>query len=485
MNMAWERAPSGRWVPPFLFFVLTLVYYFSAQPLMDDPDVPWHLATGRLLLDTGAVPLRDPWSFAADETWYLLSWIWNLLLGVVERAGGLFSVMMLTMAVPAALVAILAGHLLKVGVSLSTVCFIALVAGLSMQDFITARPHLSGYAFSLVFYLILDKSRAGGRLWPLAPMMLVWANTHGSFMAGFVVLGAFGLEALALKQWGWLKKLMSCTLVCGALALINPYGLEVSIGALKTLAGVAKGHTIEWLPFNFTASAGISAWLALMLLSSNLRYVRAPVADKVLAVGWWLSCMMVMRNGPMFVLLSAPYVARCVDEAIAGWQTPRAPSPFALFMEKQKPARVWAAALSGVLVFSVAAAKMPHEDKIISPAMDVRDAIAYAKEHYPDKRFVTDFNFGGQVIYYAGGELKMMMDSRAGTVYSEDVMQAYIDFLYLKPGWEKAFAGLGVEALMISNTLKFAQAYENGDFRKGWQLVFAGAHANVYIARHP
>ena len=474
------------WVPPFLFVVTFIVYYLSTQPLMDDPDVPWHLATGRLILEMGKIPDRDPFSFAADQTWYLLSWVWNLLLGVTEKAFGVFGVLMGVLAMTAGLVSLLAWHLIRMRLSLSTVFFISMVAALCMQDFITARPHLSGYVLAFVFYLICDRSRgkAGyGGLYALPPLMLLWANTHGSFIAGFTVLAAFMAEAFATKQFGWLKRLAMIAVVSFALSLVNPYGLEVSIGALKTLAGTAKGHTVEWLPFAFTASTGISTWLVLFILSSNLRFAAVPLADKLLAVAWLLACMLIMRNGPMFVLLSAPYVARCVEDATADLREQRAPSRFIAFMERFSPAQLWAAAAAAAVAFSVGAAQLPHDEKIISESQSVADAIDYATEHYPTHKYLADFNYGGQVIYRTFGALPFMMDSRAGTVYSEEAILDYINFMYQTPGWQEGLHKYGVNALLISKKLRFSQAYENGEFHDSWQLVFAGKVANVYIAR--
>lgn len=489
MSHATQTAPSPNayWVAPFLFLVNFIVYYVSTQPLMDDSDVPWHLATGRYLLETGGVPLKDPWSFAADKQWYLLSWIWNAVLGLCESAFGLLGVLMMVLAISAGIVSMLAAHLVHMRVHLSTVFFISMVAALCMLDFITARPHITGYALSFIFYLLLYHNRGAkryGTLLLLPPLMLLWANMHGSFIAGFTVLGAYVIDAFVSKDYGWLKRLLVVSVACLLVAMINPYGLEVTIGALKTLAGSAKSHTIEWLPFNFTASTGISTWLVIFILSSNLRFAAVPVSDKLLAVAWLLACMMIMRNGPMFVLLSAPYVARCIDEATADLREVRKPSSFVTFMQAQKLRHLWAASLVFALLFAIGAAQLPHQDKIISESSDVSDAIDYAMEHYPKRKYVTDFNFGGQVIYHTYGDLAFMMDSRAGTVYSEDVITDYISFMYLEPDWQPKLRAYGVDAMMIGNHLRFAQAYENGEFHDDWKLVFAGRSANVYIARN-
>lgn len=475
------------WVAPLLFLINFVVYYLSVQPLLDDSDVPWHLATGKLLLETGHVPTTDPWSFASGgQPWYLLSWVWDALLGVAQAISGEFGVLVMVLMVSASLVAMLAAHLVTMRVSLSALFFTCMVAGLCIQDFITARPHLGGYALAFVFYVLLYHSRGKNRYGPLLalpPLMLLWANTHGSFIAGFTILAAYVVEAFLAKDFGWLKRLIIISLACGIMAMINPYGLEVTIGALKTLNGTAKSYTIEWLPFTFSASTGISTWLVLFIMVSNFRFAKVPVADKLLALAWLVATMFIIRNGAIFVLLSAPYLARCMDEATMDLREVRKPSSFVAFMEARKLWQLWAAALAGVLVFSAVASRFPYQDKILSDTASAYDAIDYAYAHYPDHKFLSNFNFGGQVIYRTNGKLPFMMDSRAGTVYPEQVIQDYLTFLFLKPGWQEVLKGYGVNGILMYNSTNFSQTYAQGQFHDQWKLVFAGKAASVYIAR--
>lgn len=478
---------SDDWVAPLLFLINFIVFYISTQPLLDDSDVPWHLATGRLLLETGKVPVTDPWSFASQgQPWYLLSWVWDVLLGVAERSFGLFGVLVFVLMVCAGTVAMLAAHLVHMRVSLSAIFFVTMIAGLCILDFITARPHLAGYALAFLFYVLCHRSRGRegyGTLLALPPLMLLWANTHGSFIAGFTVLAAYAAEAFALKRRGWLKRLLLVSAACGAAALINPYGLEVTIGALKTLNGTARAYTIEWLPFTFSASTGISTWLVLFILVSNFRFAQVPVADKLLSFAWLMASLFIIRNGAIFVLLSAPYLARCMDEATMDLRQARKASAFVTFMERQRLGRLWAASVAAVLAFSAAASQFPYQDKILSEKASAFDAIDYALAHYPEHRFLSNFNFGGQVIYRTYGRLPFMMDSRAGTVYPEQVIRDYLTFLFLKPGWQEAIRGYGVNGIIMYRDTHFSQSYENGQFHDSWQLVFAGKSANVYIAR--
>ena len=97
---------SMRWVVPAVFLLNFVTLYISAYPLLNDSDVPWHLAAGKLILETHRVPVTDPWSFAsAGAPWYLLSWVWDLVLGIIERASSVFGVLIFVLAFAAAVMA--------------------------------------------------------------------------------------------------------------------------------------------------------------------------------------------------------------------------------------------------------------------------------------------------------------------------------------------------------------------------------------------
>ena len=57
------------------------------------------------------------------------------------------------------------------------------------------RPQLIGMAlFAVVLLLVTDRRAHPGRLWAIPIIVLVWANIHGSFFLGPLVLGLAWLE---------------------------------------------------------------------------------------------------------------------------------------------------------------------------------------------------------------------------------------------------------------------------------------------------
>jgi hypothetical protein len=479
------RKRSDAWLPQVVFLLSLVVLYVAAMPLLDDPDVPWHLATGKWLLLNHRLPQTDPWSFASSGApWYLLSWLWNLTIGVVEQTGGAFSVYVLAITLCAAIMAALARRLVQYNIDIQAIFLTLLLAMLCMVEFASARPHLVGYAMILAFTTILHHSRASdayGRLWLLPLLTLIWANSHGSFIVAFSLLGAYLIEAF-VTQRTWFNRLLVISAACVAAALLNPYSLDILSGAMQSIDSDVKSQLIEWQPFTIGKSIGLSAWVTVFLLCSNLRNPQVKLADKIISFTWFFATLLIMRNGAIFMLVSAPYLSSCLDYQTRGLREQRTPSPLLLRLENASPKQLWKITCAASLLFITAASALPHEGRLYSDKRSVQDAIAYAQLHYPSKRYLTDFDFGGQVIYYTGGTLPFFMDSRSNTAYSSREMKNYLAFWLQQPGWQEKLELYGINAILVHNESPFAKNVAEGRYKHRWNLVFAGKAASVYIA---
>jgi len=479
--MAARSKNQNRWLPPLTFLISLIVLYFATMPLLDDPDVPWHIAAGKLMLATHELPASDPWSFATHGTpWYNLSWWWDIKLAVIESIAGLLGVFVFAMACSAALLAFLAWALLRRGIALQAVMLTLFIAAFCMLEFATARPQLAGYGLVLLFAVLLHESRRNDRVLFFLPLlMILWVNMHGSFIAAFTVLGAYIIDGYTAKNKRWRRKLIAVTLACAVCTLANPYGMHIYKGIMTTMDSVARDLIAEWQPLYIGKSIGLSVWLLAFALGSNIKNARATLADKILAFFWLICTLTAARNGAIFMFLSAPYVAACIDEQS---RNIREPLSIPAWLEQKSALFLWMKSIILAVFFIAVVSAFPHDNRIESAQHSARDAIEYAFKHYPNHHFLTDYNLGGQVIYDTDGKLPMFMDSRAGTAYSEQSIADYADFLTLHPGWEDKINAYGVNAILLGNNQDFARAYAQGFYQDEWKLVFAGKAASVYIS---
>ena len=68
---------------------LALVGFVVAAGVMTDNSLLTHIATGRLILDTGQVPSVDPYSrFGAGQDWTVQSWLVSVIYAALDRLAG-------------------------------------------------------------------------------------------------------------------------------------------------------------------------------------------------------------------------------------------------------------------------------------------------------------------------------------------------------------------------------------------------------------
>src|SRR4051794_13587759 len=61
----------------------------SSQTIFNDGDVSWHIATGQWILDHGAIPRTDPFSFTwAGKAWVPIEWLAEVLYASAYRLAG-------------------------------------------------------------------------------------------------------------------------------------------------------------------------------------------------------------------------------------------------------------------------------------------------------------------------------------------------------------------------------------------------------------
>lgn len=246
-----EATPRPGWAPTLdHILVLGLVIValrIGLQPLVDNSFLT-HLSTGRLILDHGAIPRHDPYSWTAHgHPWTVQSWGASVVYAGLERWFGLAGIRVLNAGLMSALVVVLwrltAPAERLVGRFLATM--LAVILGAALW---TERPLLFGALFLALVYLIVEEER--DPRW-LVPIMWMWVNVHGSFpfalgLVGMLAVGRFlderRLPRVELRALGW-------TVVGTLVGALNPLGWRLLVFPLDLLSNrEAFSEIAEWQP---------------------------------------------------------------------------------------------------------------------------------------------------------------------------------------------------------------------------------------------
>jgi hypothetical protein len=277
-----------------------------------DPDLYGYLAYGRLFVEQGRIAVEDPFAYTSTgSTWVAFEWLAQLTLWLAyDAAGPLGLIGLKSLLGGIAVYFVYAAVRLVDGRDfhwLPVFCF----AVATFSRFLLFRPQLFTYAFFALFVAVLLRHlmRRSAPLWALPIVMLVWANSHGGFLAGLGAIGlvvalrigenasggARGLTLLQGTRPLWLT-LGACT----AVTLLNPRGVGLWRYVLTELMHPTNRQYIaEWGP---THSSG-DLW----------SFAALTVTCLCLALGGWISQWRRSSSpGPVpghFVLSAVPLVA--------------------------------------------------------------------------------------------------------------------------------------------------------------------------------
>jgi hypothetical protein len=267
-------------------------------------DLAYHLRAGGQLLDTGVIPVTDTWTFtAAGAAWLNQQWGAQAILAAVFRIGSWTGLAILR----AALVGVTFGCLFEAcrrsGLDIRRAAWLTIAAFVVSAVALSLRPQLFGMALLATTLLVLSMRRSHPRLiWIVPLIVLAWANIHGSFFLGPLVVGLAWLEDVHDRVPNPHRTLV-VAVVSAAAALINPFGAGVWAYALGlSTNSFVTSRISEWQPTTLRTFPGIlffaSAALVVLVLARRGRATSWPAmlwfavfaaigTYAIRGVAWW------------------------------------------------------------------------------------------------------------------------------------------------------------------------------------------------------
>ena len=436
--------PPGRTLARFLsaafsfpvmcMSLLVAAIYINLERGMTETDIWWHLRDARTLLENHIFLRSDTYSFsAAGSPWINFEWLSEIPYYLGFRAAGLQGLMLVYFAI---LVLIYVGvyyRSWRAGADCKDAAIATLAAiclgGVSMAP----RTLLFGWLCLMGLLLILDHFKRTGRgLWALPPLFLLWINFHGSWVFGFVVLGATILSGLVEGQWGlvvakrWspaqLKKLVIATLASFAALFINPFGYRLvwyPFDLLLRQQGVMQ-NIDEWQPVDF---GSINGKLAMVLIFAVLAAVlfsrrRWALDDAVLtAFAIWVGL-----SHARFMFFAGLIVVPILAPALRLF-----PSYDPELDKRWLNAIVIAGVVAAMVFFFPDEAQLQRKIDTAFP----KAALDFMQRQHIDGRLFNQYGWGGYIEWHAP-EIKPGIDGRADIFVYNGVFADFLDAMALK-----------------------------------------------------
>jgi hypothetical protein len=469
--------------------ILTAVLWmgwFSVE--IYDSDFWWHLKTGQYIVEHYRLPIPDPFAFTTARAPLAYAgedvtrnfnltheWLSQALQYLVYRAGGFGGIVLFRAAMLAGLSAFIGAIAWQRRRSFYWAVAAAFATAIMARPYALDRPYLVTFLLVAATIAILEYRRW---LWLLPCLFLVWANSHGGFILGWIALGAYCAEAGWLTWRGgrppaatylWLVSAVSL-----AASILNPNGLRVLQVLLAYRQSYLQSGLEEWSKPVWWRPSEFSFLLfgAALVLLWRWRKVR-PV-DWMLFAAFAAVALSGQRN-ILFIGLVAPILIVTYfpwKPTVPGWI----------------PLTAWIAGVLVALGWSTSSAFQLRaaEWKLPSGGADF-----LLSRRLPGPIFNT-YEFGGYLIWRLWPEQRVFIDGRA---LSESVFKDYLRILYNHdesggPSAEQLLDRYDIQTIVM-NTIEcnegliYKLAPSLADPRQTeWKLVYSDATA-IVLTRHP
>jgi hypothetical protein len=254
------------------FLAIALPVVASLLASLPSVDLAYHLRAGGLTLDTGLIPAADTFTFTAyGQPWLNQNWGAQVVLAAVYRAAGWAALAILRAALVGALAGLVYLTCSRYGLNRRTAAGLTLAAFVLASVALGLRPQLFGLVFFAATLLLLAERRERPRLLWLVPLIVVaWANTHGSFFLGPLLVGLAWLEDVHDRHSAATRT--GLVVIAAAVApLINPFGPAVWLYATGlTTNSLVTERITEWQPTTLRTIPGFVFFASALLVAAFL-----------------------------------------------------------------------------------------------------------------------------------------------------------------------------------------------------------------------
>lgn len=459
------------------------------------------MAIGREIVNSGIIPTVDTYSFTMLGTpypSYQMFWLADIGLYAIYNLGGPALVVFIQSILITATYVMLLWICWKICMSWRVAVGATLFAiALGFHNW-SVRPQTISYVVGVLFILTIYSYRLRpNRKWlvvfPLG--MLVWVNSHGSFVIGLVLIGIwlgdeawkiivdrykkenkFGLDRL----WIPLISLGLTLLVC----IANPRGLGI-VNYVSTLSSnpVVQNIVPEWSPPSFDTIHG-AIFLVALLSSATLLALSPKRPDFFQLVTFLVFGALGLRTTRgiiWFGLMMAPVIADHLQSIVSQFNQGK----ISKRSRKGKPV----ANLSILIILTITVViSLPwlkgylplpsHKVGLLSAETPI-SATRFLLEKRPPGEIFNEMGYGSYLIWAAQPEYKVFTDPRI-ELYTQEIWWDYVYLTNVLPGWEEILDRYGISSVMVNPDAQklFVEALEESG---GWSEQYKDQSAVIFV----
>lgn len=456
---------------------VALVILLSVAATRADVDLWGHVRFGMDMLKSGQIDAVDPYSFTSDRPWVNHEWLAEVIFAVAWRVAGNAGLIAVKLACIAGTLLLLAAVLRErnvIGGSRLMLLGLALAGILPRVNHV--RPQLFSVLLFAALLVVFTRAERGSRktLVLLMPILAVWTNVHGGWIVGLATVGVWALGDAWAHRTDSRRAMTSlaCASAATLATLLNPYGVGLWRFLLETVR-LGRDSITEWNPV-WTEAPLLLLWtlFAVLALTAILRG-RGSVhpAHALIPALWGLAALRVGRLDAFFALSMVGLLGHQVQWLFGTRDRPPA---------SVLPARLryTIGATIALLVLSTPVGRRPLTCvQVHPPWWPEPQAVEFAAAWQLSGRVVTFFRWGEYAIWHLPATLKVSMDGRRETVYTDRTLDGHLELYRGTDAGLAYLETLETDFIWLPGALPVTKTLQDA----GWIPVFQGPQS-VWLA---
>ena len=466
-------------------FFGTLSEGTKADTLFSEGDTWWHIRTGEEILATHKVPHTDSYSWTAAGTpWIAYEWLGEAAMAGAYRAGRFQGLRFLQLSLAGTMLALMYVYATMRCENPKAAFAVCAVIVPVAAGFWSLRPQLFGYIFFVIVLMILERFRQGKSraLWILPLVFLLWVNTHGTFVFGFLALGIAWLSGLwrfrlnGIESFVWSRsqriELEIATLASVLALLVTPYGSQLAAYPLDIafLQPANVANIQEWMPITSERFLTLTALVLLLgfLISKILMRFHCRLDDLAFVSIAAIAAFLHLRFVPLFLLVTVPLLAL----PLARWFSP---------YDRARDRAPLNAALIAIIGLALVYYFPSREslEKACAAHYPVA-ALEHLGAEQASGHIFNEYGWGGYLVWSHVPREGVFIDGRADIYERAGVLDDYLSIARLEPGSLRLLGKYDIATCLIRSDAPLATVLS---VLPEWQLAYADQVSSLYVRR--
>ncbi|MEN8122914.1 MAG: hypothetical protein ABFS35_21420 [Bacteroidota bacterium] len=451
------------------FIIYPALVLFYPDAMLKDPGIGWHLISGHYIIDNKEFLNHDIFSFTRPgQEWTTYEWLFQCFAAGLEKIGGLPLLTAATALIYGSLPVLTYKRMIKEGSNIYIAVLLLFLTFFGLFGHCHARPHIFTYLF---FILLLERifsyeqrQITARSLFLFIPVMSLWSNLHGGFLAGIAVTGiaflSYSGRFFYFRETDDKDRAKTYFLFGIALflaSLVNPFGWNLHLSILHYLRLDSLHMMAEYVSPNFNSPySGEMVFkflvLALFLLISRKKH-QTSLFELILIIFFIYQSFHAVRHIFLFCLLAVPILSKELTQIVNKYDNlfTKRSRELASQQHKLKSDWIWIPIICITLVILSMTATGLFKKDLYGQHLTA-GAGAYIEANI--KKFSRPFNtenIGGALIYHFWPEIKIFGDDRNDFYGDDFYIDEYMEILLAKPKWQTILTKYDITSAIVSS----------------------------------